>query len=294
MARSILLDKQGTLVPQFNLSLDQVMALRPPEADTAPPLAEHFAAADRIRVPALAALAAPLRVRKNQKNMTTAQWNKFIDAIDAIAAPGAAAQRYISFVNVHDRAMNTMAGMGWGAHSMAGMNGRNFVAWHRNYLLSFENRLRKVDASVTIPYWDWINDRSLPAALSRPADLAAWNVTRGVFNAGMLPDAAWISAVLGTGVVPPNFTAFQTALESAHNPVHNAVGGTMATSKSPADPIFWLHHAMIDKLWADWQFAHSAATFNPPNVAETMKPSPIIARKVSSVLKTASLGYTYG
>ena len=68
----------------------------------------------------------------------------------------------------------------------------------------------------------------------------------------------------------------------------------MGTSKSPADPIFWLHHAMIDKLWADWQLVHTTAAFNPPNVAETMKPSPIITRKVSSVLNISSLGYTYG
>jgi tyrosinase len=29
--------------------------------------------------------------------------------------------------------------------------------------------------------------------------------------------------------------------------------GTMASGDSPNDPVFWLHHANIDRLWADWQ-----------------------------------------
>ena len=29
--------------------------------------------------------------------------------------------------------------------------------------------------------------------------------------------------------------------------------GTMSSGDSPNDPVFWLHHANIDRLWADWQ-----------------------------------------
>ncbi len=67
----------------------------------------------------------------------------------------------------------------------------------------------------------------------------------------------------------------------------------MGGSRSPADPVFWLHHAMVDKLWADWERANTSAAFNPPNAAEQMKPAPIITRKVSGVLSISSLGYTY-
>jgi len=38
-----------------------------------------------------------------------------------------------------------------------------------------------------------------------------------------------------------------------HDVVHNEVGGTMGSTGSPSDPIFWLHHCMLDKVWADWQ-----------------------------------------
>jgi len=42
-------------------------------------------------------------------------------------------------------------------------------------------------------------------------------------------------------------------LENRHNGPHGWVGGTMETHYSPFDPVFYLHHSMIDKLWADWE-----------------------------------------
>jgi tyrosinase len=34
--------------------------------------------------------------------------------------------------------------------------------------------------------------------------------------------------------------------------VHNIIGGVMQTMQSPQDPIFYLHHANIDRLWHAW------------------------------------------
>ncbi|GMG02831.1 unnamed protein product [Aspergillus oryzae] len=43
-------------------------------------------------------------------------------------------------------------------------------------------------------------------------------------------------------------------LTSSHGGGHGAVGGAMADFfASPQDPSFMLHHAFIDKLWAEWQ-----------------------------------------
>ncbi|HEU5119781.1 MAG TPA: tyrosinase family protein, partial [Candidatus Nitrosocosmicus sp.] len=60
--------------------------------------------------------------------------------------------------------------------------------------------------------------------------------------------------------------SFRNRLEVLlHNPVHVWVGGwdstgdqinqcgAMSYGGSPNDPVFWLHHANIDRLWADWQ-----------------------------------------
>ncbi|MFI6846436.1 tyrosinase family protein [Kitasatospora sp. NBC_00085] len=38
-----------------------------------------------------------------------------------------------------------------------------------------------------------------------------------------------------------------------HNQVHSGLGGWMGmVSGSPRDPIFWLHHSNIDRLWSSW------------------------------------------
>lgn len=48
-----------------------------------------------------------------------------------------------------------------------------------------------------------------------------------------------------------------------HNRVHAWVGGVMARDDAPDDPLFWLVHAFIDKLWADWQHRHPGAEYQP-------------------------------
>ncbi len=43
------------------------------------------------------------------------------------------------------------------------------------------------------------------------------------------------------------------ALESSpHNLTHVYVGGDMNSMMSPLDPIFYLHHANIDRIWTEW------------------------------------------
>ncbi len=238
------------------------------------------------------------RRRKNQKNMTPTEWSVYINAINTIASPGAQSPTYQEFVSIHVQAMDMSnhAAHSWGVHTMFNEDGTiahvgtNFLAWHREYISKLEARLLLVNPAVVLPYWDWINDRAIPPQLSNPSDLSAWGITRGTtFNPNSLPDQSDINSVKSS----TTFTAFQTALESPHGWVHNAVGGTMRSSSSPADPLFWLHHAMVDKIWADWEKANPGASFNPPNMNETLKPPPIITSKVSEVVNTSDLGYVY-
>lgn len=60
-----------------------------------------------------------------------------------------------------------------------------------------------------------------------------------------------------------------------HNRVHMWVGGQMATGFSPNDPIFWLHHCFIDKLWSKWMSMHPDSPYLPghatPNVVDLHK-----------------------
>lgn len=41
-----------------------------------------------------------------------------------------------------------------------------------------------------------------------------------------------------------------------HNRVHLWVGGDMAPGSSPNDPVFWLNHCNVDRLWEAWMQRH--------------------------------------
>ncbi|KAF4598016.1 hypothetical protein EYR38_006410 [Pleurotus pulmonarius] len=72
-----------------------------------------------------------------------------------------------------------------------------------------------------------------------------------------------------------DFKGFQAAFEGfqgPHSAVHLMVGGDLAgtcppnapeeckdgSKWAPNDPLFWMHHAMIDKVWSEWQSKHEA------------------------------------
>ena len=212
-----------------------------------------------------------------------------LDAVNKTHGIGVAAPTYRDFVRVHVRAM-TMSdpeGMSWGVHTMPGMSGRNFLAWHRWFVRQMEKRLRKVHASIVIPYWDAITDRAIPAALTKSSLLTAWGITRN-WRPAVLAHASDLTAAMAMGTFP----SFQATLEGVvHGSVHNAVGGDMATASSPADPLFWLHHANLDRLWSEWQVTHAGQ--NPGNPNEVLQPTPIFGVKVSKTRTTGSMGYRY-
>ncbi len=66
-----------------------------------------------------------------------------------------------------------------------------------------------------------------------------------------------------------------------HNRVHLWVRGCLGEiAVSPNDPAFFLHHCMIDKVWADWQAANPAMgyvpTANTPGSPGALQPMPVI------------------
>jgi tyrosinase len=129
-----------------------------------------------------------------------------------------------------------------------------FFGWHRGYLYHFEKRLRAVsgDPGLVLPYWDYYTDANLPAEFSNPAAGNPLYVDRVNTNVkpalSMNPfSASLVNFQRGTA------QAFEPSLETApHNTLHNIIGGVMADMESPIDPIFWLHHANVDRLWVAW------------------------------------------
>lgn len=76
-----------------------------------------------------------------------------------------------------------------------------------------------------------------------------------------------------------------------HNRVHVWVGGEMAPASSPNDPVFWLNHCNIDRIWEGWMKKHGRTYLpksgeGPPGQGEedelfsivwpTMKPSQLL------------------
>ena len=48
-----------------------------------------------------------------------------------------------------------------------------------------------------------------------------------------------------------------------HNRIHVWVNGDMEPGTSPNDPVFFLHHCNVDRLWARWQHAHPGSHYVP-------------------------------
>lgn len=249
-----------------------------------------------------------LRVRRDHRELTAADWEVFLGAIDVLAADPAPAADvpacYEDFVLSHHRALATPPGLNWGVHAARRGDGRNFLPWHRRLLATFEQRLAEVggDATFALPYWNWAEDPELPKALTEPSDLADWGIERLCGSAGgELPGPGPVVAALE---VTTGFLDFSQALEKGpYNAVHQWVGGTFATPFAPADPLFWLHHAFVDRLWAQWS-AGPGAGIAPARPEEEFHPHTgdlprtnlrcaVLSGTVGDVLDTAALGYTY-
>jgi Common central domain of tyrosinase len=168
-----------------------------------------------------------------------------------------------------------------------------FLSWHRMYLYHFERILRAAsgEPSLTLPYWDYGASarRALPESFRQPANatnplfVAARNAS---INAGQpLPASATgssqalatrnFASATGSGesfggqtlAAPSHFTGPPGRLElQPHNVIHVAVGGNGGWMADPnfaaRDPIFWLHHANIDRLWNRW-LAQGGGRRNP-------------------------------
>ena len=48
-----------------------------------------------------------------------------------------------------------------------------------------------------------------------------------------------------------------------HNIVHQWVGGSMLPETSPNDPVFFLHHCNVDRIWAAWQVGRPISDYLP-------------------------------
>ena len=158
-----------------------------------------------------------------------------------------------------------------------------FLSWHRMYLYYFERILRKAsgDPNFALPFWDYTDpaQRAIPEPLRNPKGpsnpLYVEERNFGINDGAELPDSAtsFSQAMAFTNFSSPqgsplsfggqlvpgpvHFGGIFGQLESQpHNIVHVLVGGDEGWMSDPnlaaRDPVFWLHHANIDRLWSQW------------------------------------------
>ncbi|MFI5797559.1 tyrosinase family protein [Streptomyces sp. NPDC051677] len=94
--------------------------------------------------------------RKDVSMLTGAERRRFVKALLEIKRRG----EYDEFVRMH---IEYYVSDGEGGLRTAHM-APSFLPWHRRFLLELEKALRRVDSSVTVPYWDWTRDRSKTSA----------------------------------------------------------------------------------------------------------------------------------
>lgn len=235
-----------------------------------------------------------MRYRKNITCLSADELHDLREALTAMyALPAADAQSFARLASFHGGPPTTYC-----AHGAPG-----FFTWHRAYLMAFENALRTLGCHVTLSYWDWSSGPStgVPAAcrdatyVNRSGATVANPLYRGPRPGGGqtarrsdidTTSFSDLATSAQAAMSAATFSSFQSQINGVHGSVHVRTGGDMGSVPSAAyDPIFFLHHANIDRLWAIWQAQHP--TKKPGNPTTNLLPTTsggIISGKVRDTL----------
>ncbi|AXW61821.1 tyrosinase [Ralstonia solanacearum] len=205
-----------------------------------------------------------VRVRKNANQLTPAERNRFISAMAQLNNRGTG--RFADFRNMHVA----------GRADQQAHGGPGFLPWHRAYLLDLERELQAIDPAVTIPYWRF--DRpapnlfttdfiGVPDALgtvgfspANPLQFWATDGVQGILRRqlGASPSAQAnpsIRTEAQTLALGSSYQNFRTMQGNPHGSAHvSYFGGSISSIPTAAkDPLFFLLHCNVDRLWAKWQ-----------------------------------------
>jgi len=241
-----------------------------------------------------------VRRRREVLDLSPTEFAEYARYINVLMA----SNQWAEIARIHGNSMRE-------AHNQGSLWEASFLHWHRRYLYDVETELIKIKYQETgscedlaIPYWDWTQSDPRESRVwsaeyfgSNNADSSEGCVTNGPFaragrnciargwnNNFMTVETQWRDAMVDLktthSVRLPNdpnglrtFSTWRRELELLHNSVHVLIGGTMQTVLSPLDPIFFSHHAMVDKLWSEqqerggfWRDTHHASAINLANL----------------------------
>jgi len=145
-----------------------------------------------------------------------------------------------------------------------------FLPWHRKFISDFEQEL-----GLPVPYWNssdiyrrdqiWLRIGHLSSSLQNKCidsgPFKEWKTSKKRTCLHRNPNEQimyWENHQLNELIKDP--VNFSTKVENGpHSTVHQHVGGNFGNSHaSPDDPLFWFHHAFVDKIW----WLHQLTFFN--------------------------------
>jgi tyrosinase len=252
--------------------------------------------------PPVAAGTAPTRlnIRKSVDQLDADELGKLRQAF-SLALPLNDTRGFEYFAGWHG------VSLGWCQH-----HNELFLPWHRAYLYCLELALQDRVPGVTLPWWDWSTDATIPAAYTSDDagavtnELAALPIT--VFGAKAQPNWPTVTSRDPGGFpqvpAPPyrqewaramaatNYADFSQRIWQVHDTVHVWVGGTMGQVDWAAyDPVFFAHHANVDRAWRIWQTANPGAGPSTSIIDQPLQVVP--AMTVKDTLDVRQLGYEY-
>jgi len=185
-----------------------------------------------------------------------------------------------------------------------------FLPWHRLQLVHLERIVARLSGhdSFAMPYWDWQEHRFLPAwVCDRDSPLYERQRARGVDELDFAA-ARWAESPYTAKLASDDFETFcgkqpegQGMVEGyGHNHIHALIGGAMQHPRTSArDPMFWLHHANVDRVWATWHGLRGKELYPAEWKARTVtgfvdvEGEPVGDLPVAGALETRALGYDY-
>jgi tyrosinase len=194
-----------------------------------------------------------------------------------------------------------------------------FLPWHRMFVYFFESIVRAVaeDDTFTLPYWNYSTCDAalrgvLPTEFRLPddplyeplfVDKRNPGVNDGVpIQEGEPGDPLSLDALEECIYESDDAVqGFNLALDSGlHGNIHVLVGGSQNMGAVPwaaGDPIFWMHHCNIDRLWASWNAGGRQNLADPDFLAQTFvfadADGQRVVAKIGDFLAIAPLGYAY-
>ena len=213
-----------------------------------------------------------VRIRKNANTLTPGERDRIVSAFAQLNNQGAG--RFTDFRDMHTQVSSPQA------HGAPG-----FLPWHRAYLLDLERELQAIDPSVSLPYWRF--DQPAPNLFTReflgvsnaigtvqfsPTNPLQFWRTDGVpginrrpfFNTAAAPPGLRTEAQ--TLALGNQYPRFRTLEGNPHGSAHTSFGGSISSIDTAArDPLFFLLHCNVDRLWAKWQ--RQLGRFDPAQAA---------------------------